>query len=221
MSFYFRSVPDIDYVNRFPNAKISEYIRSKNLFTRVKIRDEIFQNLMYFEKYNVIGDERPDNVAQKFYKDPSFDWVVLLANNIVNVYDEWPLSQQSFENFLVEKYGTNDKINEVHHYESQEVLTSNGITILKEGLIVPSNYSVTFFDAGLGREVFKTNITDAVTNYQFEERINDAKSNIFIIKPDFLQLVVDDVVRAIEYKEGSTQFVSRTLKKTDNIRLFQ
>ena len=147
--------------------------------------------------------------------------MVLLANNIVNVYDEWPLSQQSFENFLTEKYGTNDKINEVHHYESQEVLTSNGITILEKGLIVPSNYSVTFFDAGLGREVTKTNITTAVTNYEFESRINDAKSNIFVIKPDFLQLVVDDFVRAIEYKEGSTQFVSRTLKKTDNIRLFQ
>ena len=92
---------------------------------------------------------------------------------------------------------------------------------MKKGLIVPSNYSVTFFDAGLGREVTKTNITTAVTNYEFESRINDAKSNIFVIKPDFLQLVVDDFVRAIEYKEGSTQFVSRTLKKTDNIRLFQ
>lgn len=221
MSFYFRSVPDIDYVNRFPNAKISEYIRSKNLFTRVKIRDEIFQNLMYFEKYNVIGDERPDNVAQKFYGDPTFDWVVFLANNIVNVYDEWPLSQQSFDNFLTEKYGTNDKINQVRFYESKEVLTSNGITILEKGLIVPSNYSVTFFDAALGREVIKTNITNAVTNYEFESRINDAKTNIFVIKPDFLQLVVDDVVRVIEYKKGSTQFVSRTLKKTDNIRLFQ
>jgi len=176
---------------------------------------------MYFEKYNVIGDERPDNVAQKFYGDPTFDWVVFLANNIVNVYDEWPLSQQSFDNFLTEKYGTNDKINQVRFYESKEVLTSNGITILEKGLIVPSNYSVTFFDAALGREVIKTNITTAVTNYEFESRINDAKTNIFVIKPDFLQLVVDDVVRVIEYKKGSTQFVSRTLKKTDNIRLFQ
>jgi hypothetical protein len=221
MAHYFRSIPDIDYISRFPNAKLSEYVRSKNLFTRVKIRDEIFQNIMYFTKYSIVGDERPDNVANSYYGDPTFDWVVLLSNNIVNVYDEWPLTQQAFDTFLLEKYGTYDKMNQIHHYESEEVVTSTGTRILEKGLTVPANYSVTFFDAGLGREVTKTNITDPVTNLDYETKLEEAKRNIYLIKEEYLNMVVDDLINALEYKEGSTQFVSETLKRVDNIRLFQ
>jgi len=221
MAHFFRSIPDIEYVNRFPNAKLSEYIRSKNLFTRVKIRDDVFQNIMYFTKYNIVGDERPDNVAYSYYGDPTFDWVVLLSNNIVNVYDEWPLTQQAFDTYLIEKYGTYDKINAVHHYESEKVLNSKGIKILDEGLVVPANYSVTFFDPGLGKEVTKSGITRPITNFDYENKIENDKRSIYLIKEEYLNMIVDDIVNALEYKEGSTQFVSETLKRVDNIRLFQ
>jgi len=221
MAHYFRSIPDIEYVNRFSNAKLSEYIRSKNIFTRVKIREGIFENLMYYVKYNIIGDERPDNVANEYYGDPTLDWMVLLSNNIVNVYDEWPLTQRAFDIFLIEKYGTYDKINQIHHYETEEVLNSKGQRILEKGLQVPFNYSVTFFDSGLGTEVTKTGITKSVTNLDFETKKEDAKRNIFLIKIDYLNMIIDDLINALEYKEGSTQFVSETLKRVDNIRLFQ
>jgi len=221
MAHYFRSIPDIEYVNRFSNAKLSEYIRSKNIFTRVKIREGIFENLMYYVKYNIIGDERPDNVANEYYGDPTLDWMVLLSNNIVNVYDEWPLTQRAFDTFLIEKYGTYDKINQIHHYETEEVLNSKGQRILEKGLQVPFNYSVTFFDSGLGTEVTKTGITKSVTNLDFETKKEDAKRNIFLIKIDYLNMIIDDLINALEYKEGSTQFVSETLKRVDNIRLFQ
>ena len=221
MTYYFRSIPDIEYVNRFRNAKLSEYIRSKNLFTRVKIRDEIFQNIMYFTKYSIVGDERPDNVAYSYYGDSTFDWVVLLSNNIVNVYNEWPLTQQAFDAFLLEKYGTYDKMNEIHHYETEEVLNASGNRILEKGLTVPANYSVTFFDSGLGTEVTRSGITVPVTNLEYEIKLEEAKRNIYLIKDSYLNMIVEDIVNALEYKEGSTQFVSETLKRVDNIRLFQ
>ena len=221
MANYFRYVPEIDYVNRFPNAKIGEYTRAKNLFTRAKIRDDIFQDLSNFTKYNIVGDERPDNVAYGHYGDASYDWLVLLSNNMIDVYSEWPMTQMSFDKFLINKYGSYDKIEDVHHYESVEVTNSRGIKILDDGLIVPSDYSVTFFDAGLGTEVTKTNITTPITNKVFEERIEDAKRQIYILKKEYLSMIVQDVKNILEYKEGSTQYVSRTLKRVDNIRLYQ
>jgi hypothetical protein len=177
--------------------------------------------MMYFTKYSIIGDERPDNVAYKYYDDPTFDWMVLLSNNITNVYNEWPLTQQAFDAFLLEKYGTYDKMNEVHHYETEEVLNSIGLRILEKGLRVPSNYSVSFFDSGLGTEVIKTGITNPVTNLDYEIKKEEAKRNIYLIRDTYVSMIVDDLVNALEYKEGSTQFVSETLKRVDNIRLFQ
>ena len=57
------------------------------------------------------------------------DWVVLLSNNIVNIFNEWPLNQQAFENYVLDKYGTVAKLDEVHHYESNEVKDTSGVII--------------------------------------------------------------------------------------------
>ena len=59
-----------------------------------------FNNLTYFTKYQIVGDDRPDNVAFKVYDDETLDWVILLSNNITNIQTEWPLAHQSFYNFL-------------------------------------------------------------------------------------------------------------------------
>ena len=218
---YFNFVPDFEYVNRFPNAKLSKYIKSKNIFTNIKIRDEIFQDLMYFEKYTIIADERPDNVAETFYEDPDLDWLVLLSNNIVNVYEEWPLTQKNFEEFVLDKYGSFEKLNEIKYYKSKEVTNSRGLKILEKDLIVPENYSVTFFDPSIGREITKSGITIPVTNLDLENELQEKRRNIFLIKPEYRGLVIDQINTDLKYKRGSTQFVSRTLKRGDNIRLYQ
>jgi hypothetical protein len=221
MANYFSYVPEIDYVNRFPNAKIGEYNRAKNLFTRAKIRDDIFQDLSNFTKYSIVGDERPDNVSYAYYGDATYDWLVLLANNVVDVYSEWPMTQQSFDTFLLNKYGTYGEIDGVHHYESIKVTNSRGIKVLDAGLTVPSNFSVTYFDSGLGTEVTKTNITREITNRVFEDKLEDKKRNIYLLKKEYLNMITQDVKNVLKYKEGSTQYVSRTLKRVDNIRLYQ
>ena len=120
MSNYFKKVPDFEYVSRLPDANISDYIPVKNLFKKGALREDIFQDLSFFTKYQVEGDDRPDNVAFKLYNDSSLDWLVLAANNVVNVKTEWPMTQLEYDQYLLDKYGTYEKINEVHHYETTE-----------------------------------------------------------------------------------------------------
>ena len=145
MSNYFNLLPDFDYVSRLPDAKISDYIRVKNLFKKGIIREDIFQDVSFFTKYQIVGDDRPDNVAFKVYGDSSLDWIVLQSNNIVNIQTEWPLSQRNFDRFMLEKYNTYDNLyNGIHHYETIETKNSNGVVIIPGGQQVPSDYSVTF-----------------------------------------------------------------------------
>ena len=104
---YFKKVPDFEYISRGLNRNsLFDYTTVKNLFKRAKIREDIFKNATYFQKYSIVGDERPDQLADRFYNDPTLDWVVLLANNINNVYDEWPKSQYAFNEHLIQKYGS-------------------------------------------------------------------------------------------------------------------
>ena len=326
---YFRKVPNFEYVNRTKgNTDISNYITVKNLFKRGKIRPDIFGNVSFFTKYKIIGDERPDNVAFKEYNDSSLDWVVLLSNNILNIQDEWPLSQNSLDEVLLDKYGTYQELHSgIHHYETIEIKNTKGGIILPGGLETPNKWrtngnfiqatntkvnqisgsdakvaTVTMYNGiknlTVGSEVLINNVsssvyngrfpvtsvlkvgdvvikftynlpsipdvklpeiegteevtftvegtvgvgnayyyeyyddnayhtipvanmTKAVTNYQYEINKEDDKRNIFLLKPDYLNVIFNDLDDIMPYKKGAAQYVSDTLKKGENIRLYQ
>ena len=220
MSNYFNQIPDFDYVSRLPDAKISDYITVKNLFKRGKLREDIFQDVSIFTKYQIKGDDRPDNVAYDFYGDSTLDWLVLTCNNIINVYSEWPMTQFNFENYLLEKYLTYDNISAVHHYETTQVTNTLGAVIVPAGLEVDSNFSVSFFDEQVGGMTTKYPVS-TITNYQYEEKLQTERRNIFLLESRYLNVVKDDLEEMMEYEKGSTQYVSRTLKRGENIRLFQ
>ena len=325
---YFRQVPNLDYVNRNPNANdISNYITVKNLFKRGRLRPDIFQDLTYFEKYSVVGDDRPDTIAQQYYDDPTLDWLVLLANNITNVQSEWPIPQSSLDNFLLEKYGTYDKLfSGIHHYETIEIKNTKGAVILKGGLETPNTWKTNgnfiqaintkitqisgteskiatvtmnngikdlkvsdevliqnvstdvyngrfpvtevlavgdvtirfkyvlpeipsvqnpsiggteqvtftvkgevgtgnahyyeFFDNGTYHTIPVANVVKPVTNHEYELKIDEDKRNIFLLKNTYLNVVLNDMDKIMPYKKGAAQYVSNTLKKGENIRLY-
>jgi hypothetical protein len=221
MSSYFQRVPDLNYVSRLPDAKIGDYVRVKNLFKKGKLREDIFQNVAFFEKYKIVGDDRPDNVAFEVYDDASLDWIVLLSNNILNVQTEWPLPQTDFDRFVLNKYGDYDTLyNGIHHYETEEVKNSQGVTIVPAGLQVDSSYSVSYYDFFIDQQITTGNISIPVTNYEYEEEVENNKRNIFLLKPRYLNIVFDDMDDIMKYKKGSTQFVNESLKTGDNIRLY-
>ena len=222
MSDYFKQLPDFDYVSRLPGAKIGDFITVKNLFKRGDLRPDIFQDLATFDKYQIKGDDRPDNVANDFYQNPSLDWLVLTCNNIINVQTEWPLPQVDFDRFVLEKYGTYEKLGETHHYETVEIKNSAGVIMLAEGLQVESDFTLSYFDwwAGTQQNIISANCTTEVTNLQYEEKIEDAKRNIFLIKNRYLNIVLDDLEEMMTYKKGSTQYIDGTLKEAEDIRLY-
>ena len=221
MSSYFQRVPDFNYVSRLPDSKIGDYVRVKNLFKKGKLREDIFQNVAFFEKYKIVGDDRPDNVAFEVYDDSSLDWVILLSNNILNIQSEWPLPQTDFDRFVLDKYGDYDTLyNGIHHYETIEVKNTQGVTIVPAGLQVDSSYSVSYYDFFTDLQVTTGNLATPITNYEYEEKVENDKRNIFILKPRYLNIVFDDMEEIMQYKKGSTQYVSESLKTGDNIKLY-
>ena len=217
---YFQHVPDFDYVSRLPNSKlISDYVKTKNLFKRVKLSDEIFGELTYFNKYTIKNQERPDSVSYNVYKDSNLDWLIMLSNNIINLQTEWPLDQVSYNNYLLNKYGSYENMYSVHHYETIEVLDTNKNVILPKGLEVPQDFSITYFDNGVERVA--TNVTGEVSNFVYEEEVQQKKSNIFLLKSQYISLIINEIGQLMPYKEGSTQYIGSSLVKGDNIRLYQ
>jgi hypothetical protein len=226
MSNYFSQIPNFDYVSRLPGAQIGDYIRVKNIFKGAHIREDILEDLTLFTKFQIVGNDRPDNVAFKFYGDSNLDWVILKCNNIVNVQSEWPLTQEDLDRYLLNKYDTYDNLyNGIHHYETKEIKNSTGVVIVPEGKEVPKDFTVSYFDSALGQYhsslIKEEFMTTEVTNYDHEIKIEDDKRNIFLLKAAYIGIIKDDIQNAMAYKEGSTQYMSRTLKKAENIRIYQ
>ena len=222
MSSYFDLIPDFDYVSRLPDAKISDYIRVKNFFRRATLREDIFQSLTFFTKYSIEGDDRPDNVANKVYSNSDLDWVILLANNVTHIPTEWPMAQNDFDRFLLDKYDNYDTLyNGVHHHETIEVKDSNEVIIVREGLEVSSDFTQTYYDYYDAEMKTASNITRPVTNYQYEEKLENKKREIFVLKQEYLTVILDDIEDLMPYEKGSTEYLNGNLKKAENIRLYQ
>lgn len=335
MSFYFRTVPNLDYINPLNDSTISDYVQIKNLFRRGRLREDIFGDLVYFTKYNIIGNERPDQVAEKYYSDPSFDWVVLLSNNILDVRSEWPLDNNSFDSAMLDKYGSYEVLHGgIHHYETIEIKNSAGIIMLPGGIrmspqwktngnfieltiakiaqiycgngVIPSiiagvtlnggirglkvgdeitiknvsdnnfngNFRVTniqdpfgtgiisaftyellavptqpiptlsgknleeaslvLYDSGVSGNAHYFEYTDKnstirltgsnvlaeITNYNYELNLNNKKREIYILKPNYLGIILNDAEEYSSYKTGGVQYVNDTLKRGENSRLY-
>ena len=218
MSNYFKQLPNFDYISRINERKSNrDYLEVKNLFRRPLIREDIFTNFMSFTKYKIIGDERPDQVAYNVYGDEDLDWVVLLANNIINVRDEWPMSQGDFNNYLSEKYGDTGGVDLIKHYETIQIKDSKGKIFVPKGKIVDSTFKATFLDSGTNQLVEVSPI-QGISYRTYEERLQDDKRNINILESRFLSYVIDEVETLLDY-EPSSEYINPKLKRGSNPNL--
>mgnify|MGYP001264213283 FL=1 len=244
MASYFSYFPDIEYVSRTTDrSSAEEYITVKNIFKRAPIRNDFYNVATAFEDYMIIANERPDQVAEAVYGDPRYDWVVLTANNITNMREQWPLNAQDFQNYILEKYKTESAFTEIHHYITEISIDSRKRIVVPEGLRVDSNFNSQYLDQSTRVEInYGGTLNDittidnvgtvrdsngnivthdnvlAITNYEYEENLNDAKRRIKILKEDYLDVVINDMRRIMKYKPSS-QYIDRGLKQAYNPRL--
>ena len=210
---YFRELPNLQYQSFLPESKSSDdYILIKNLFRRVKLRDDLQNVFTIFDKYQIVDGARPDTVAEEVYGSSQYDWVVIIGAGITRIRDEWPLSDKEIYDYSVNLYGNN--LNAIHHYETTEVKDSKGRLILPAGKVVDSDFTIS------DPEVPTTllNPVTGVSNYEYEVLKNNKKRSIYILKPKYLQQVLLDTRREMTYDQSS-QYVSNTLIKTENTKL--
>ena len=221
---YFRELPEINYVSLLPNRnRNDERILVKNIFKRAKLREDLNQSITVFDYYQIEYDTRPDTVAHEVYGDSELDWIILITNNITNLRNQWPISQNDLHNYMIEKYGETG-ITGVHHYETTEVKDQYSRILLKAGLVVDPDYKFRYTYRGVGgsedrtSQVIESNPVQVITNLAYEQRKNDAKRQIRILKPDFVSAIVQDLRNVMKYNR-STQYINNERSESYNPRV--
>ena len=209
---YFRELPNLEYQSFLSDRKASdEYLTVKNLFRRVKLREDLQNVFTIFDKYQIVDGARPETVAEEIYGSSQYDWVVLVSAGITRVRDQWPLSDKDVYDYAESIYGTN--LNAVHHYETTEVKDSNGRLILPAGKVVDSTFTI----PNPSNPLATLNPVTGVSNYEYEVAKNNEKRGIYVLKPRYLQQVVTDTRKVMTY-DKSSQYVDNKLIRTENTR---
>lgn len=210
---YFKELPNLEYPSFLSDKNSSlDYIEVKNIFRRIKLRDDLQSAFTLFDKYEIPMGYNPDMVADEVYGSAELDWVVLITAGIINVRNEWPLSDSDIYDFALDKYGGN--INGTRFYETKEIKNSEGRMILPKGKVVDSDFVFTYYDNGR-QSVSGTTVRTGISNYEYEVRINEDKKDIHLLKLGHLQQFLNDM-RDIMVYDKSPQYVSETTVRTEN-----
>jgi len=210
---FFRELPNLLYPSFLPDKKSSlNYVMVKNVFRRVKLRDDLYNNFTVFNKYEIPEGARPDNVAEELYESSNLDWVVLIVAGILNVRNEWPLSNRDLYNYTNNKYG--ESLNSNRFFETTEVKDSSGRLILPKGKAVDSNFTVpnpTNPSATLNPVV-------GISNYEYETRLNDEKRNINVLRKEYISQFLEDMREIMTYTKSS-EYMGERMIRTENTNI--
>lgn len=215
---YFRELPDVEYQSFLSDAISSQdYLKVKNLFRRNKLRDDLQNVFTIFNKYEIVEGARPDTVAEEFYGKADLDWVVLMTAGIINVRDEWPLSNYQLYKYAENKYGV-ENLSNINHYVTREIKDSNGRLILPEGKDVNEDFTLNYSDNGSKVSLSGINVRRGVTNWEYETNKNNKKSSIYLLKQGYLQQFLNDM-REIMIYGLSSEYVNESLIRTENTKV--
>lgn len=216
---FFNSTPDVLYPDFTDKSKLK---LSKNLFRKVRPRDNYNSSFIVSKKYTIQPGETPDKIAYTLYGDPEWYWTILLVNNIVDMNTQWPLDPDELEKYIEDKYG--DDQNNTRHWETNQIKDASGNVVLETGVIIEAfenrtaqqatnywpNWSFTYIDSytvdsqnRITSSVEKTvtaeqNLT-RVTNREYEYNLNELKREIYIPKKSVLPIMQDELEDLLAY----------------------
>ncbi len=219
-SSYFSLVPNLKYDQKpisYPFSE-SDFVIAKNFFKRFRINSDVFDQSQLYNRITIDDSvRRLDIVSEALYGRPDYDWIIILTNGLINPLFDFPLTATQLQKQVEKSY--KDPYNTIRHYEivansvQEEVF---GRVLYDEGTHVDETFYTNshkyFFDGSVefaaGRD-----LSFPVTIFQYEEKLNDDKRNMYALKPSLIEPFIDDIRRQTQYKKSSA-FLNSKLKQT-------
>jgi len=207
---YFSYLPNVQVrTSSYRTNNVDPFKLAKNIFRRIKIRENLDDIILGFNQYTIKNNQRPDQVSLEIYGTMEYDWVVLLTNNIINLYDEWPMSEDELERYIDSEY--EEEADSVHHWVTQEVKDMKGRTLLKEGRQVSEDFSYTRPDGTL---IPKEDIVRPISVYDYESQKNDYKRNIYLLRKEYVSGFIEEFSNLVDYLPNDEVDFDTQTKKT-------
>ena len=204
---YFSNFPEVDYAFQMNKAGKKTSVKFKDFFRLMKLSEELrsYRDLTIYVPYSIKDYETPDQISYDTYGDEQFYWVILQINDIIDYYNQWPLSNLELEEYAKNKYGSVSGYNQVHHYETVSTYDAENNLILNGGLVVDSDFVYTY-PSTPGSTVYLSSLPTSVSNFAYEMDLNDKKREISILDPKYVFDYAREVRKAmVNYPDTESQ----------------
>ena len=198
---YFKHLPDCYIGKGIDDDESFNYQLVKNIFRRISVRDDLEKYITMFEVQTLPDGIKPFEVAKRVTGDEGLDWLILILNNITDIYEQWPKKEEDLTKYVLEKYGSFD---DIHHYETQrivwEVPGEEDIVIFNKGIEVNESFRATLPD---GTVKSKELSIYPVSNYEHESFVNDKKRFIKIPTVELVNKMLSEIDELLSYEYHS------------------
>lgn len=191
MSSYFQNLPNV-YIGLDDTEEGISYRLVKNIFRRVIIQEKLDVYGTEFEAFTIRDGMRPETVASLFLGDSFLDWIILLTNNITDVYEDWPRNDYELLEYTKSKYKNPE---DVHHWETNEIKWNN-ITIVKQGIEVNETWRPILPDKTTKS---KEESIYPVSNLEYETQKNEKKRLIAIPNQRLIDFFEEEFKELVDY----------------------
>lgn len=205
MASYFSNLPNV-YVTVEGSDERLSYRLVKNIFRRVILQEKLDKYSTAFESYYVPDGMRPDMLANAYYGDPELDWIILMSNNIIDIFDGWPKDSNVLRQYVLDTYGDADG---VHHWETKEVLYGDAVFI-QEGIEVNESFRAVLPN---GNTLSKDASIYPVSNSEHETYLNEKKRLIALPTGRLVDFFTQEFKRLVEYTPHD-ELDSKGVKRT-------
>jgi hypothetical protein len=209
MAEFFDKFPKIKYDLRTTGGRRSEFEFPMNILVRIGFYSETFNNIFFYYNYVIKDTDKPEILAEKYYKDPEAHWVILLSNKIIDPFYDWPLTANEFDKYIITSYGSIESAKtRIQRYEkivktvdattSLETIRKYEITLPEYNTLPNSDPTGEQKVLPSGKVVTVYTYRNIVYSYDHEFEVNENKRNIKLIKAEYyptIKLEFDDLMR--------------------------
>jgi len=132
-----------------------------DITANVRFRKQVLESVTLYDEYDIKEGETPEIVSDVVYNSPLYHWVIMIFNERYDYVKDWPMAYHTLQLYITDTYGS--AVYDTHHWETEDGIVVNANTLGS----VP------------------------ISNFDYEQRVNDKKRRIKLIAPSLLSVILN------------------------------
>ena len=182
---YFKNFPNVKYAVGASDTGQVRFQDIKDYFVLSTLREDLKEEDGIFYDHIIQDGESPELISFEQYGDEQYYWIILQLNGITDYYNDWPLSQVEFDEYILRKYGSEDEAAKTKEYRTEQTFDDDGNLVLPGGMVVSDDFKFEYPETPTST-IYLTSFPRPVSYRRWEFDLNEGKRTIKLLQKKYV-----------------------------------